>query len=164
MNSVLGMDVNIDERQVIFTRRIHAPRQVVWDAWTKEEHLLKWWGPHEFTNKDCSVDLRVGGKFLITMMGPDGNSYPCVFIYGEIVPIEKMVWHDKVDSMADLGSAPDSPSGSRLTLLFDDQGNITKLTMILQYDTIEHRDNDLGRGDAEGWAQSFERLDALLAK
>jgi uncharacterized protein YndB with AHSA1/START domain len=78
-----------------FSRVFDAPRQLVWNCWTKEEHLLDWSGPHDFTNKDCSVDLKPGGDLQITMVGT-GNEYPCRLVFNEIVPIEKIVCTDKV--------------------------------------------------------------------
>ncbi len=163
MTALSKMQVEIKEQGIVFTRMFDAPRRVVWDAWTKKEHLLSWWGPHGFTNKDCSLDLRVGGKFLITMVGPDGSSYPCVFILDEIVPIEKMVWTDVVDPRAEFWGDAGPPPSSKLTLLFEDLGSKTKMTMISAFDSNADRDKILGMGAAEGWAESLERLDALLA-
>ncbi|MBK6766780.1 MAG: SRPBCC domain-containing protein [bacterium] len=155
------MQVEIKDREVIFTRMFDAPRQLVWDAFTRKEHLLKWFGPHGFTNKNCSVDMQVGGKMEITMVGPDSGEYPCLLIFEEIVPIEKLVWYDKVIPGEFWG--PDGPpSDSRLTLLFEDHGGRTKLLLITRFDDNAGRDRAIAMGAAQGWAESFEKLDELL--
>lgn len=161
MSALDKMQVEILDRTIIFTRMFDAPRQLVWDAFTKKEHLLKWWGPHEFTNKNCSVDLKPAGKMLITMVGPDGGEYPCEFVFDEIVPIEKIVWTDVVHE-GDYWGPGGPPPSSVITMLLDEVGTKTKLTTISKFDTNEGRDKIVAMGAAEGWAQSFERLDDLL--
>lgn len=154
------MQVQVNDREVIFTRIFNAPRQLVWDVWTKKEHLEKWFGPHNFTNKDCSVDMTVGGDLLITMVGM-GGEYPCRLIFDEIVPIEKIVWTDKVIPGEHWGPGG-PPADSTLTLLFEDHGGKTKVTMISRFETNEARDTTLKMGAAQGWAESLEKLDDLL--
>jgi uncharacterized protein YndB with AHSA1/START domain len=156
------MQVQVNDRELVFTRIFDAPRQMVWDAWTKKEHLEKWWGPHGFTNKECRVDLRPGGEFRDTMVGM-GGEYPCHFIYHEIVPIEKIVWTDKVVE-GDFWGPDGPPPDSVLTMLFEDLGSKTKLTMISKFETNEGRDKILKMGAAQGWAESLEKLDVLLAE
>jgi len=53
-----------------------APRQVVFDAWTKPEILAQWWGPKGFTNPRCEFEARNGGAIHIDMRAPDGTIYP----------------------------------------------------------------------------------------
>src|SRR5258708_6493487 len=50
-------------REVTLTRMIDAPRALVWAAWTEPKHMAQWWGPHQFTNPICEMDVRPGGKF-----------------------------------------------------------------------------------------------------
>lgn len=54
-------------RDIVITRVFDAPRELVWKAWTDPEHLMRWWGPKEFTSPACKVDLRVGGKYVFCM-------------------------------------------------------------------------------------------------
>lgn len=154
------MQVQVNDREIVFIRTPDAPRQLVWDAWTRKEHLEKWWAPHNFTNKDCSVDLKPGGSFLDTMVGM-GNEYPCHFIYDEIVPIEKIVWTDNVID-GDFWGPEGPPPSSVTTMLFEDLGNKTKLTMISKFETNEGRDRIISLGSSQGWAEMFEKLDDLL--
>ena len=66
----------VKENEIIISRLINAPRKLVFEAFTKPEHLIKWWGPRGFTITTHSKDLRVGGHWDYMMHGPDGTDYP----------------------------------------------------------------------------------------
>ncbi len=83
---------------IIITRMFDAPREIVWKAWTDPELTKRWWGPKNFTAPVIRIDLRVGGKYLNCMRGPDGKDYWSTGIYREIVPRERLVM---TDSFAD---------------------------------------------------------------
>jgi uncharacterized protein YndB with AHSA1/START domain len=78
--------------ELIITRTFNAPRALVWQAWTDPEHIMQWWGPAGFNNETCTSDLRVGGSFQLEMRAPDGNVYPCVGTFREIVNHERIVY------------------------------------------------------------------------
>ena len=61
-------------RDVSITRIIDAPRELVFRMWTDPAHMARWWGPHDFTNPVCELDVRVGGAIRIHMRGPNGTS------------------------------------------------------------------------------------------
>ena len=163
MDAVSEMQVAVADKEITFTRVFNAPRQLVWDAWTKKEHLLEWWRPHGFTNSKCRVELRVGGNFLITMNSPDGKEYPCHFIFDEIVPIEKLAWTEVIVE-SDVWGEGGAPPGCTVIMRLEEQGKQTKMTMVSRFASNTDRDKILAMGAADGWGQMFERLDALLAK
>ncbi|WP_348823269.1 SRPBCC family protein [Flavobacterium aestuarii] len=70
------------ESEIVSSRIINAPRELVYRAWTEPEHLKKWWGPAGFTNTFNEFDFRVGGKWSFIMHGPEKGNYPneCEFI------------------------------------------------------------------------------------
>jgi len=70
------------ESEIVSTRIVNAPRELVYRAWTEPEHLKKWWGPKGFTNTFNQFDFRVGGKWSFIMHGPDKGDYAneCEFI------------------------------------------------------------------------------------
>jgi len=49
------------DRELVITRIVDAPRQVVFTAWTDPERLKYWWGPKDFTNPVCELDDRHEG-------------------------------------------------------------------------------------------------------
>jgi uncharacterized protein YndB with AHSA1/START domain len=79
------------EHELVVVRTLNAPRQSVWNAWTQPDLFMQWWGPGPFTSPACKIDLRVGGKYLYCMRGPDGKDYWNGGTYAEVVPIEKLV-------------------------------------------------------------------------
>ncbi len=62
--------------EIVSSRIVNAPRQLVFQAWTDPAHLKEWWGPAGFTNTFHEFELRVGGKWRFIMHGPDKGNYP----------------------------------------------------------------------------------------
>jgi uncharacterized protein YndB with AHSA1/START domain len=71
-----------------FEREFDAPRQLIWDVWTKPEHFSKWYAPEHFTIPICELDVRPGGTARIDMQGPDGIIYPSIGTFKEVVKPE----------------------------------------------------------------------------
>src|SRR5688572_2763598 len=81
----------IKDTEIVITREFAAPRQLVWDVWTKPEHIEKWFGPKGFNTRVDEQDFKVGGRSNYVMIVPDGAEYPATGVFKEIVPIEKIV-------------------------------------------------------------------------
>lgn len=79
---------------LVLERVVDVPRDLVWKAWTEPEHVTKWFAPAPWTTVDCEIDLRPGGIFRSVMRSPDGNEFPNIGCYLEVVPNEKLVWTD----------------------------------------------------------------------
>jgi uncharacterized protein YndB with AHSA1/START domain len=88
---VLIPDPKLD---LVLERLIDVPRDLVWAAWTKPEHVSKWFTPAPWTVADCEIDLRPGGIFRTVMRSPDGKEFPNIGCYLEIIPNERLVWTD----------------------------------------------------------------------
>ena len=73
-------------------RVVDVPRELVWAAWTKPEHIKKWFTPAPWKTVDCEIDLRPGGKFSTVMESPEGQRMPNTGCYLEIVENEKLVF------------------------------------------------------------------------
>ena len=80
------------DREIVITRVLDAPRELVWSAWTDPEQVVQWWGPKGFTNPVCKFDVRVGGSIYVEMRAPDGTVYPMFGEYKEILEPEKLVF------------------------------------------------------------------------
>jgi uncharacterized protein YndB with AHSA1/START domain len=145
--------------ELVLTRVFDAPRDVVFNAWTDPRHVVRWWGPHGFTNPVCEVDARPGGAIRIHMRGPDGTVYPMRGEFREIVPPERLV----------LTTAVDEPDGSPRfevlhTVTFTEQDGKTVLTLTTRIiKETAAAAPQLGEMHA-GWTQSLERLSAYLTK
>jgi uncharacterized protein YndB with AHSA1/START domain len=158
--------VNETERMVV-TRVFDAPRELVWKAWTDPKYLMQWWGPKGFTAPFCTIDFRVGGKFLCCMRAPDGQECWNGGEYHEIVLHEKIVLSlyfadaagNKVDA-AQYGIEHEAIDGARDVVTFEDLGNgRTKLTFVGN-ETKEHAKNS---GQLEGWDQVLDKFAAVVA-
>lgn len=103
-------------REIVTTRVIRAPRELVWRIWTDPEHLRNWWGPRGFTNTFHEFDLRPGGAWRFIMHGPDGADYQNESVFVEVTRPERLVF-DHI-----------SPPHFRATVLFDDLNGRTKIT------------------------------------
>src|SRR4051794_32440818 len=64
------------DREIVVTRVFEAPRKVVFDAWTKREHVTQWWDPNGTPLAVCEIDLRPSGAFRFVNSGPDGMKHP----------------------------------------------------------------------------------------
>ncbi len=80
-------------RTVVITREIDAPAELLFEAHSKPEHVIKWFGPGDYPLTTCEMDFRVGGKFRFRMTGPDGiEQTPFGGTYLEIVPAQRIVY------------------------------------------------------------------------
>ena len=156
----------IKDRDIVITREFAAPRQLVWDAWTKPEQIEKWFGPKGFNTRVDEQDFRVGGRSNYVMIGPDGAEYPAAGVFKEIVPIEKLVSSAEgfSEEFRAAHSEMDLPKGTTtMTYLFDDLGERTKLTLITRHSSVEERKKHEAMGVVDGWGSSFDKLDEFLS-
>jgi len=151
-------DVNAaDYPPLSITRVFDAPRDLVFKAWTDVSHLKRWWGPREFTNPVCEIDLRSGGAIRIDMRSPDGTVYPMKGIFQEIVVPERLIFTSI--AMDDTGA----PLFEILnTVLFSDENGKTKLTVQARVLRATADASQYLDGMEEGWSQSLDRLSEVL--
>jgi len=149
------------DRTLVVTRVFDAPRDLVYKAWTDPKQVAQWFPPKEFTAPVCEVDARPGGVFRVHMKGPDaepfhGAIFPGEGVFREVVPNERLAF-----TFAGEGDGPPPPI--LMTVLFEDQGRRTKITVKQTAETVADYEALLKLGAAEGLSQSFDKLDALLA-
>lgn len=111
------------------TRVYDAPVKAVWDAWTDNEQVAKWWGPRGFTITTHSKDLRPGGHWAYTMHGPDGVNYENKTLYHEVEKHARLVY--------DHGGNDDRPPLFRVTVQFTALKGKTKMEMTMALATPE---------------------------
>jgi len=156
----------IKDTDIIITREFAAPRQLVWDAWTKAENIEKWFGPKGFDTRVDEHDFKVGGRANYVMIDANGVEYPAAGVFKEIVPIEKIV--SSADGFTEEFKAAhpemDLPKGTTvMTYLFEDLGKRTKLTLITTHATVEEREKHEGIGVVDGWNSSLDKLEDFLS-
>jgi uncharacterized protein YndB with AHSA1/START domain len=147
------------EKHVTLTRLFKAPRALVFEAFTDAKHVAEWWGPKGFTNPVCEIDLRPGGAMLIHMQAEQGFSHPMTGTVHEVVPNERFVF---------TAVARDANNQvlleSHTTITFQDEGGATRLTVEARAKGKQPIARMMLAGMQEGWSQSLEKLDALVAR
>jgi len=146
----------LSDREIAVTRVFDAPRSLVFDAMTACEHMERWWGPRGFTLVECEIDLRPGGAYRFVQRAPDGGAHPFKGVWREIHPPDRLVFTQIYE--------PDADHEVIVTNALSEQDGKTTLTQDLLFDSVEARDGMVASGMEWGEAQSFERLDELLAK
>jgi uncharacterized protein YndB with AHSA1/START domain len=80
------------DREIVMSRKLNAPVELVWEVWTRPEHIANWWGPDGFTNTISTMDVVPGGEWNLVMHGPDGTDFKNKSIFREIVLYKKIVY------------------------------------------------------------------------
>jgi uncharacterized protein YndB with AHSA1/START domain len=150
-----GME-KTNNKELMITRVINAPLQMVWEAWTDEEKIEQWWGPAGFTNPVCQWNAQAGNKILIHMKAPDGVVYPMDGEFREIVKYEKIVFT----------SAALDEKGERLfdvlnTINFSEENGKTKLILHFVVSKVKAAGERHIAGQEMGWNLSLDRLEEL---
>jgi len=140
------------DRELIITRLLNAPRELVWDVFTKPEHIKNWWGPNGFTNTIDKMDVKPGGEWEFVMHGPDGTDYKNKSIYKEIIRPERIVF--------------EHVSGPKfITIItFTAEGNKTYLKWHMLFESAEQFQQVVKTFKAdEGLKQNIVKLEEYLA-
>ena len=141
------------EREIVMTRVFDAPRRLVFEAMTKPEHLVRWFGPHGWMLAVCQIDFRPGGAWRFVLRGPDGTEMGMRGVYQEITPPERFVSTESFD---------DYPGESLNTLIFSEEDGKTTFTITVLYASAEVRDAVIRSGMERGAGESYDRLAAHL--
>jgi len=148
------------DRELVLTRIIDAPREKLFRAWTDAELLKQWFAPLPWTTPHAELDVRPGGASTITMRGPDGNEMPCLGVYLEVVPNERLVFTDAYTQAWEPSRKPFMTA----ILTFEDLGGKTRYTARVWHWSVEDRQQHETMGFHQGWGQCTDQLAALVAK
>jgi len=138
-------------QEVTLSRTFVAPKDLVFEMWTKPEHIKHWFGPDGFTTTTHEMDFRVGGKWRFIMHGPDGTDYPNLVVYTEIVPTE-LIRYDHSDDSDEPGIF------FRAKVTFDEIDGETTVTLNSIFDSPEALQAVMRFGVIEGGRQTLARL------
>jgi uncharacterized protein YndB with AHSA1/START domain len=145
------------DREIVLSRVFSAPRRLVFEAWTKPEHVKQWYGCSIMTLPVCEIDLRVGGAYRYVMRDPAGAAHTMRGIYREIVRPERLVYTQQYVTEG-------FTSGEALvTVLLAEHGGMTTLTNTILHRSREDRDAHLSTGMEKGVAEMLGRLDDHIA-
>jgi len=144
------------EQDMVVTRRIDGPRDVVFEAWTDAELFRQWWVPKSIGVKllSCEIDARVGGGYRLTF--DTGTAEPMAFFgrYLEVTPPTRLVW---TNEEGDEGTVV-------TTVSFEDDGTGTRLVVHDRYPSKAALDEAIASGATSWNPETFDQLDELLVK
>lgn len=143
---------------LVLQREIDVPRELVWSAWTRPEHLVKWFAPAPWSITECEIDLRPGGMLRFVMRSPEGQEYPNVGCYLEIVPNERLVWTDALLP----GYRPSEEPFFTAVLTLEPRGSGTLYTAVALHRDEAGRKKHEEMGFHEGWGQVLDQLVAYV--
>jgi len=146
------------DREIVMSRVFDAPRELVFEAWTRPELLKRWLlGPPGWEMVVCDVDNSPGGTTRFVWRNADGHEMGMRMTGVEFVPPERIVAIEKFDE-------PWYPGEARTTLTFTERNGKTTVTTTVRYESAATRDMVLKTGMATGVAASYDRLEEVLAE
>jgi uncharacterized protein YndB with AHSA1/START domain len=145
------------DREIVISRVIYGPRELVFEAFTEVRHLSRWWGPDGFTTTTSSFEFRVGGEWNFVMHGPDGTDYQEWITWTEITPPERMALRH--------GEYRGDPNAFESVLTFALEAAATRIEMRTVFPTRELRDEAVEKYHAiEGGRQTLSSLAAYVTE
>ncbi|RUT35040.1 polyketide cyclase [Arsenicitalea aurantiaca] len=147
------------DRELVLTRLIDASPDKLFRAWTDPELVVQWFAPQPWTTPRAELDVRPGGSNRITMADPDGNEFPNLGVYLEVVPNRRIVVTDAYVS----AWQPSEKPFMTLILTFEEEAGKTRYTARVLHWSAEDRDAHEKMGFHEGWGQCTDQLEALVA-
>jgi uncharacterized protein YndB with AHSA1/START domain len=144
------------DREIKIVREFAAPRERVFDCWTKPELVRRWLtGPPGWSFQVCDIDLRVGGKFRYVWRKATGAEMGMGGVYLEVAAPERIVNTELFDEDWTGGEAVD-------TLVLTEANGRTTSTYTVRYSSPEARENVLKTGMEQGLSASYDRLESML--
>jgi uncharacterized protein YndB with AHSA1/START domain len=151
-------NVDAKGREIITSRLLNAPRELVFEVFTDPKHTINWWGPDGFTITNQEMSLKPGGAWRFMMHGPNGMNFLNKIVFIQIEPPERLVYKH--------GGEEDSAiEDFFVTVTFEKVGEKTNLTMTGLFSSAEERARVVKEfGAIEGGIQTMNRLEAYLIK
>lgn len=156
--------VPTSDLDLLLEREVDIAAEAVWAAWTEPERLVRWFTPAPWATVDCEIDLRPGGIFRTVMRSPEGEDFPNIACYLEVVPNERLVWTSALAP----GYRPliEHPPGSfPLTAVI----SLERIPTGTRYRALAiHADAETCRqhetmGFQDGWGAALDQLVAMVA-
>jgi uncharacterized protein YndB with AHSA1/START domain len=146
-----------NDRELVLTRLIDAPREKLWRCWTEPKLMVQWFTPPPWKTIHAETDVRPGGSSFVVMKGPDGQEMPNRGIYLEVIKNEKLVFTDAYTSA---WQPSDKPFFTGV-LTFETQDGKTLYTARALHWTQEDRETHEKMGFHEGWGIATDQMAAL---
>lgn len=144
---------------LVLERELDVPVELVWEAWTDPESIKHWFAPKPWEITECEIDLRAGGMFRSVMRSPDGDEYPNLGCYLDIVPLQRLIFTDAL--LPGFRPAPKPFFTAGLYLEPTASGG-TRYTAIAVHGNEETRQTHEQMGFHEGWGTVVDQMVAHI--
>ena len=151
--------VDKETKTVSITAEFDAPRDLVWDAYTKAELLDQWWAPKPSSSRTKVMDFREGGRRFYAMVSPEGQERWALQQYKSITPKTNF---KLFNTFADENENPELP-GSDWDLNFSEHDGTTKVSISIYNESLERLEKMVEMGFREGTNAQLKNLEDLLA-
>lgn len=146
----------VGEQEFVIERQFSAPRTLMFQVFTRPEHLKRWWAPQPYTISACTIDLRPGGIWHYSMRSPEGQEHWARSVYKEIVPPEKLVY---TSTFADEHANPIEGIPEHLTTVtFTEEAGKTRVTTRVQFTSAEALKAAVEMGMLQGMSMTWDYL------
>lgn len=153
--------VNKQAQTVEITRDFDAPRDLVWDCYTKAELLDQWWAPKPVMSRTKAMEFREGGRRFYAMVMPDGQERWAVQRYTSITPKDEFKFFNAFSDENENLQLP----GSDWTFTFSGNGDTTTVNVSIYNESLERMERILADdGFRKGTVGQLANLEELLAK
>lgn len=147
---------------LVFERTTTLSPEKIWKAWTDPQTLMKWFCPRPWKVTEARIDLKPGGEFYTLMQSPEGQTFPNVGCYLEVVPQKKLTWTTVMTAgfrPANLGKEDFAVTAS---LILETRGNETNYKAWVTHADEEGRKKHEAMGFEQGWGAAFNQLVELM--
>ncbi len=142
--------------EIEMKRAFRAPAALLFDVWTKPEHVRRWYGVRSTTVTVCEIDLRVGGAWRWVVEKPNGFAIAFSGVFREIEPPRRLQRTEIFEGMPG--------EGCLVTISFDESDGLTTLTMNMRFASRRERDMTLQSGMESGVQECYANIDKLIAE
>jgi uncharacterized protein YndB with AHSA1/START domain len=143
---------------LLLERIVDVPPELVWTAWTRPEHVKKWFTPAPWRTVDCEIDLRPGGIFRFVMRSPEGQEFTHVACYLEVIENQKLVWTLALEpGYRPSNRRSDVPSFTAV-IAIEPHGKGTRYTALAMHKDEDDRRKHDEIGFRDGWGKALDQL------
>lgn len=139
-------------REIFNSRVLNYPVETVYEAFANPEHLQNWWGPDGFTNTIHEFDLKPGGKWILTMHGPEKGNYENSSIFKIVEPLKLIAWTRVSQPFFDMEIGFSKIDDSK-----------TEISFLMIFDTIEECEKIRKFAEPKN-EENFDRLEKEILK
>jgi len=147
---------------LVLTRVVDVPRSVVWSAWTVPDQLMQWFTPAPWRTVECEIDLVPGGAFRTVFRSPEGETFPSVGCYLEVLAQERLTWTNVLGPgfrpAGKVIAGAGEPLGFTATITLEDAGGGTRYTARVIHGNPADRARHAEMGFNDGWSKALDQL------